>query len=130
MTLFSSHCVPNQSIFKPQTEFFFFFLFTQHWLFYFLMTAVCVCIGSAFCSTAGCMKPTFYTASGGELHCLICFKTAQFSSPRTLETIPSHWLPEIVAYEGWQMHTHEYLTQTFNKTQMQKGLTFVYLSTF
>lgn len=43
---------------------FFFFFFLQH----FLMTAVCVCIGSAFCST-GCLKPTFSTAAGRVLHC-------------------------------------------------------------
>lgn len=85
------HLPPLKLIFC--SFFFFLFFFLQHWLFYFSITAVCVCIGSAFCSTAGCMKPTFSTASGRVLHCLICFKTAQFSSPRTLETIPSLWLP-------------------------------------
>lgn len=58
--LFTSNCVPNQSVFPA-------FFFLQH-SFYFLMTAVCVCIGSAFCST-GCLKPTFSTAAGRVLHC-------------------------------------------------------------
>lgn len=84
------------------------------------MIAVCVCIESAFCCTPGCMKPTFSSASGRVLHCLICFKTAQFSQNIGNNSQPL--APIKMTYDEWQMYTHEYLIKHLNKLKMQNVL--------
>lgn len=56
VTLFLSAVFPSSPSFILKLR--------QHWLFYFLMRADCVCTGSAFCFTAGCMQPKCFTASG------------------------------------------------------------------
>lgn len=74
-------CLP-QTASPTSLSFQLFFFFFSQCSSYFLMRTVCVCIGSAISST-GCVKPTFFfffTAAGKVLNCLICSKTAEFSS--------------------------------------------------